>query len=121
MEKYAKLILRFGLGVVFLYFGLNQFLSPEKWVGLLPDFLSNLENAKYFIYLNAIFDVLVALSLFFDLFLKLFSILGFLHLLGISLFSLGVFSPSGARDIGLAFAMLSLFFFYFERNLFKFK
>jgi uncharacterized membrane protein len=121
MEKQAKFILRFGLGIVFLYFGVNQFLSPEKWTALLPDFLSNLGNVKYFIYLNATFDILVAISLFFDLFLKLFSILGFLHLLAISLFSLGVLNPSGARDIGLGFAMLSLFFFYFERNLFKLK
>jgi len=121
MEKYAKLILRFGLAVVFLYFGVSQFLSPERWITLLPDFLGNLENAKYFIYLNATFDILIAVSLFFDLFLKLFSILGFLHLLGISLFSLGILSPSGVRDIGLAFAMLSLFLFYFERSLFKLK
>jgi len=121
MEKYAKLILRFGLEIVFLYFGVGQLLSPEKWTALLSDFLSNLENAKYFIYLNATFDIFIATSLFFDLFLKLFSILGFLHLLAISLLSLGALSPSGARDIGLGFAMLSLFFFYFERNLFKLK
>jgi hypothetical protein len=41
--------------------------------------------------------------------LRIVSLFGFLHLLGVSLFSLG-FTPSGIRDFGLAMSLLSLFF-----------
>lgn len=109
-NKIGKLILRLGLGIVFLYFGINQLLNYSRWVSFLPNFLSNSSMAAFIIYLNAIFDIFIGVCLIFGLFLKIVSILGFLHLLGITLFSLGLNSPSGIRDLGLAFSILALFF-----------
>ncbi|MGB9608820.1 MAG: DoxX family membrane protein [Minisyncoccia bacterium] len=106
----SKKILRIGLAIVFLYFGINQFQSASKWISLLPDFLANSNLAIYFIYLNAGFDVILGLCFLFEKFLKIVSILAALHLLGIAFFSLGITSSSGIRDLGLAFAALSLFF-----------
>jgi uncharacterized membrane protein YphA (DoxX/SURF4 family) len=109
-NKIGKIILRLGLAIVFLYFSFKQFISPNSWISLLPDFLSNLAYANYIIYLNATFDLLVGLSFLFGLFIKISSILGFLHLILVTFFGLGINSPSGIRDLGLAFASLSLFF-----------
>lgn len=107
--NYGALILRIGLAIVFAYFSINQFQNAERWVGLLPSFLKSLSNPVIFVYLNAIFDGLVAIFLIWGKFLKVISILGFIHLVSIVLFALG-FTPQGFRDIGLAFAILSLFF-----------
>lgn len=110
MNHTGKIILRIGLGIVFLYFGSSQLMTPTKWVGLLPNFLSNVGAGIYFIYLNAVIDLLIGLCFLFGFFIKIVSILAFLHLLFITFFVLGLNSPSGIRDLGLAFASLSLFF-----------
>lgn len=105
----AKLILRLGLGFVFLYFSLNQFLFTDNWLYLLPKFFSNFfKDLKIIIYFNAFFDLFVAFSLIFNRYLKIFSFFGFLHLFFLSIY-LG-FNPTGVRDFGLALAMLSLYF-----------
>ncbi len=105
----AKLILRLGLGLVFLYFSLNQIFNPQSWFFLVPNFFKKIfVDVKFLIYFNGFFDLIISFSLFFNKYLKLFSILGFLHLFFLS-FYLG-FNPSGVRDFGLAIAMLSLYF-----------
>jgi uncharacterized membrane protein YphA (DoxX/SURF4 family) len=111
MNDYGKLILKVGLGIVFIYFGVNQIMNPEMWVDLLPSFLNNLNffQPESLIFLNGTFDILVGFCLILGLFLKIISLLAFLHLISIFIFSLG-FTQSGIRDFGLALASLSLFF-----------
>jgi len=110
-------ILRFGLAIVFLYFGISQVLDQSRWTALIPEtgpdrlfgiYINEIAKAKL-VLLNGVFDIIIAISLLTGFLIRLFSVLGFLHLLSITLFSLG-FEPSGVRDIGLSFAILSLFF-----------
>lgn len=108
MIQKSKLILRIGLGLVFLYFSLNQFFNPVFWQDLVPAFFTEFVSAKNIIYLNAFFDFLVALFLILNKYLKIVTFLAFLHLLILS-FYLG-FNPSGVRDFGLAMSVLALFF-----------
>ena len=113
-ENLGIYILRFGLALVFLYFGISQILDQSRWIYFVPDrflnfYISEILKSKI-VFLNGIFDTVIALSLISGLFIRIFSFLGFIHLLSITIFSLG-FEPSGIRDLGLAFAMLSLFFF----------
>jgi uncharacterized membrane protein YphA (DoxX/SURF4 family) len=112
-EEIGVYILRLGLAVVFLYFGISQILDQYKWIYFVPDrflnfYISEILKSKI-VFLNGIFDTVIALSLISGLFIRIFSFLGFIHLFSITIFSLG-FEPSGIRDLGLAFAMLSLFF-----------
>jgi uncharacterized membrane protein YphA (DoxX/SURF4 family) len=112
-EEIGVYILRLGLAVVFLYFGISQILDQYKWIYFVPDrflnfYISEILKSKI-VFLNGIFDTIIALSLISGLFIRIFSFLGFIHLFSITIFSLG-FEPSGIRDLGLAFAMLSLFF-----------
>jgi uncharacterized membrane protein YphA (DoxX/SURF4 family) len=114
-EDIGIYILRLGLAIVFLYFGIFQILDQSKWIYFVPDrffnfYISEILKSKI-VFLNGIFDTVIALSLISGLFIKIFSFLGFIHLISITIFSLG-FEPSGIRDLGLAFAMLSLFFLY---------
>jgi uncharacterized membrane protein YphA (DoxX/SURF4 family) len=112
-EEIGFYILRLGLAIVFLYFGISQILDQSRWIYLVPDrffiFYINEVLKSKLIFINGIFDLIIALSLISGIFIRIFSILGFIHLLSITIFSLG-FEPSGIRDLGLAFAMLSLFF-----------
>jgi uncharacterized membrane protein YphA (DoxX/SURF4 family) len=112
-EEIGVYILRLGLAIVFLYFGISQILDQSKWIYLVPDrffiFYINEVLKSKLVFINGIFDLIIALSLISGRFIRIFSILGFIHLLSITIFSLG-FEPSGIRDLGLAFAMLSLFF-----------
>jgi uncharacterized membrane protein YphA (DoxX/SURF4 family) len=112
-EEIGVYILRLGLAVVFLYFGISQILDQYKWIYFVPDrflnfYISEILKSKI-VFLNGIFDTIIALSLISGLFIRIFSFLGFIHLFSITIFSLG-FEPSGIRDLGLASAILSLFF-----------
>ena len=112
-ENLGIYILRFGLAIVFLYFGIAQILDQSKWIYLIPDrffnfYIGAILKSKI-VFINGIFDTVIALSLILGIFIKIFSILGFIHLISITIFSLG-FTPSGIRDLGLAFAILALFF-----------
>jgi uncharacterized membrane protein YphA (DoxX/SURF4 family) len=112
-EEIGVYILRLGLAIVFLYFGISQILDQSRWIYLVPDrffifYIHEVLKSKL-VFINGIFDLIIALSLISGIFIRIFSILGFIHLLSITIFSLG-FEPSGIRDLGLAFAMLSLFF-----------
>jgi len=112
-EEIPFYILRFGLFIVFIYFGISQVLDQSKWIYLVPDSFLNFYIGPVLksklVFINGIFDIVIALSLISGFLLKIFSILGFIHLVSITIFSLG-FEPSGIRDLGLAFAILSLFF-----------
>jgi uncharacterized membrane protein YphA (DoxX/SURF4 family) len=113
-ENLGIYILRLGLAVVFLYFGISQILDQSKWIYLVTDrffifYIHEVLKSKL-VFINGIFDLIIALSLISGIFIRIFSILEFIHLLSITIFYLG-FEPSGIRDLGLAFAMLSLFFY----------
>ena len=90
-EKLGIYILRFGLATVFLYFGISQILDQSKWIYLVPDkffnFYINEVLKSKLVFVNGIFDVIIALSLLSGIFLKIFSILGFIHLISITIFS----------------------------------
>jgi len=108
MEKYGKLIIRIALFIVFSWFGINQLLNPIAWSTLIPKFLpSNI----YLIYINAFIDLTLGILILLGGYLKIVSIIGFLHVFSISFFVLGLNSPDGIRDLGLSLVTLSLFFF----------
>jgi uncharacterized membrane protein YphA (DoxX/SURF4 family) len=111
VSVYGKLILRIGLGGVFIYFGLSQIINPERWTALLPEFVSGFHfiRPESIVFLNGVFDFLIGFSFILGFFLKIVSVVAFLHLISIVIFSLG-WTPIGVRDLGLALAALSLFF-----------
>ncbi|GBD34319.1 hypothetical protein HRbin35_00029 [bacterium HR35] len=112
MEDYGKLILRIGLGIVFLYFGISQLIFPQRWVDLIPEvkfvYMNDIFKQKI-VLLNGFLDCLIGICFILGIFVKIVSLLATLHLISIFLFSLG-FTPSGFRDLGLALASLSLYF-----------
>ena len=119
IKKYSPVILRFGLAIVFLWFGFSQLKNPEPWTGLLPGFLN---SSVAFIYFNGIFEIIFAFLLMIGLFTRVVSFILGLHLVGI-IFSLG-YGAVAVRDVGLAIVTFSIFLhgadeFCLDKLLFK--
>ena len=109
LKKYAPATVRIGLSLVFLWFGFNQIFDGQSWISYLPSFVYSLPiKALTFVFLNGLFEVILAGMLIIGVYTRLSSALLSLHLLGI-IFSLG-YNEIAVRDIGLFFAGLSVFF-----------
>jgi len=103
----AFLVLRLGLGFVFIWFAFAQFGSPAKWVSFLPSFLSSSTAfATSFILMNALFELVAGVLIILGAWTRLAGVLLALHLFGIA-FTIGM-TAVGVRDIGLAVATLAL-------------
>jgi uncharacterized membrane protein YphA (DoxX/SURF4 family) len=105
-QQYSSFILRLGLAFVVLWFSINQFMNPDAWVGLVPNFITF--DPIYAIYLNATFEILLGVMLLIGFHTQLFAVLFAIHLVPI-IFSLG-YGPTSVRDFGLMIASLSLAF-----------
>lgn len=107
-KNYSKPILRYGLGLVFIWFGINQFQYPSRWTYALPSFFSSFSiDPETFIYFNAAFDLTFGILLILGFFVRFVSFALCIHLLAI-IFSVG-FNGAGVRDFGLLTACLAIF------------
>jgi len=109
-KEYAPILLRVGISMVFLWFGLTQIFNPESLAVYLPEFSYNLpiEPLKI-ILLNGIFETVFGLFLLVGLFTRLSSFLLGLHLIGITI-GLG-YNDIAVRDFGLVVATFTIFLF----------
>ena len=105
MKKYSTLILRLGLGIVVLWFSINQFMNPDSWTRLVPEYISFLNPATA-IYINATIELIIGILLILGLFTRIAALIFSLHLIPI-IVSLG-YGPTAVRDFGLSLASLSL-------------
>jgi uncharacterized membrane protein YphA (DoxX/SURF4 family) len=107
MKHSNKIILRLGMAFVFFWFGVTQINNPGQWVSYLPQWTMSLPIPQLnFVLLNGWFEVMGASLLLVGIYTRITALLLALHLFGIAL-SVG-FDAVGVRDLGLAFATLSL-------------
>lgn len=107
-KQYAPSIIRIGISIVFLWFGLNQIFNGDDFLGYLPTFVNSLPlQPLTFILLNGIFEVVFGLLLIVGLLTRISALLLGLHLIGI-IISLG-YNEIAVRDFGLMIATLSVF------------
>ncbi len=107
-KEYAPVIVRYGVGIVFFLLGLDQMLTPEKWLAWLPPFVSNLPlTGATFFFMTGIFNTIVGILLLLGIFTRIAAIFASLHLIGV-LFSIG-YNDIAVRDIGLLLAAFSVF------------
>lgn len=103
----SPFLVRLGLGIVVLWFSINQMTNPERWTGLVPEML-NFTNPINLIYLNATLELILGISFILGFFTRAVALIFSLHLIPIIL-SLG-YGPTAVRDFGLLMASLSLVF-----------
>ena len=121
-SNYSPNILRIGVSLVFLWFGINQVLDPNYFTSYLPDFILNFSNPANFVIFNGIFEVIFGILLLLGLFTRLVSIILTLHLFGV-IFSLG-YNEISVRDFGLMISSFVVFLngkdsWCLDRKLFK--
>lgn len=112
LDKYKFLsipIIRYGLALTILWFGIKQIIDTSWGISWLPSY-SNIVpfSAQTIIYLNGIFEILIAIFLLLGLFTRTVSLLLCLHLLSL-LFIIG-YNEIAVRDFGLMAASLGIFF-----------
>ncbi|MAE13490.1 hypothetical protein CMO92_02910 [Candidatus Woesearchaeota archaeon] len=105
---YAAPLLRIALSLVFLWFGLNQLLNGQAWLGWLPSWTVLLPiSGETLLLFNGGLETLFGLFLLLGIFTRVSSLVLGLHLLVIAA-SLG-YSDVMVRDLGLTLATLAVF------------
>lgn len=104
-RRYAPLTLRIGLSAVFLWFGVNQFVRPDYFLGYLPGWEFPV-SATTVVVLNGVLDTTLGVLLLLGLFTRVAAAIATAHLLSIAV-SLG-YNDIAVRDVGLAIVALSL-------------
>ena len=109
LELYSKAVLRLGMAIVILWFSIQQFLFASVWTAYIPDSVVAIThlNSITLVYLNAFFELIFGLSLFFGWQTRLAAFLLSAHLFNIS-FVVG-YGEIGMRDFGLAVATFVVF------------
>ncbi len=109
LEKWAPVILRYGMSAVILWFGFQQFLHTESWTAYVPDSIVSMTgiSAITLVYVNATFEVVFGFLMVFGWQTRLVSLLLGLHMLDI-MWVVG-YGEIGVRDFGLAIATLVVF------------
>ena len=105
MKKYAPIVVRLAIALVFLWFGSNQIMAPGEWFGYLPGFVPE-QSMALFVTVNGIAEIILGLLLVMGLFTRIVALLLALHLLGI-IFFVG-YNEIGVRDFGLMLAAVSI-------------
>lgn len=108
LTKYSTAILRLSMGLVFLYFGFQQIISPDSWAGYVPSFVSNIiVTTNNVVVMNGILEITLGIFLVLGLYTRFASLILSFHLFLITL-SIG-FEPTGIRDFGLSLATFVVF------------
>lgn len=105
-QSYAPLLIRVGLGLVFVYFGIDKFLRPEVWEGWIPPFIKASVPSATFLTMSGVIEIVLGTMLIVGLLTRYAALL-------VAFFLVGVLATFGAdditgRDVGLLGAALSL-------------
>ena len=117
---WAHLWLSWGLGIVFLWIGVDILRHPTDWIGYVPANLTFGFARETLLKLNGIFDIALGAMLFLRFWPKLSALLAALHLIGILVTS--KIDAVLIRDVGLLGMSLALFSWptHYRKPWFKF-
>lgn len=108
-KRFAPIILRIAMALLFLWFGTSQIMSPTDWIGFVPQSIVTLTgmSATTIVFFNGLFEIIAGSMLLLGLWTRVVAALLFLHMLDIA-FTVGL-DAIGIRDLGLAVATFVVF------------
>ena len=112
--RYSNIFLRLGLAAVFIWFGVDKFLTPQYWLSAwIPQSALSVASrvgvsGMDVVYASGVFELLVGASVLSNIFIKIFSVLALIFLVAV-LLTFGI-SEVIIRDVGLMGGFLSLLF-----------
>ena len=104
MKNYGHAIIRYGVALVFLIFGVWQLIDPASWLGYVPPFVPL--DTMVAVYLNGLVDVILGIMLALGFFTRIVAIVAAVHLIAISVV-LG-FNDVAVRDYGLVIVLVGI-------------
>lgn len=118
LAVYHPFIMRGFLGFVLLWFGVNEILDPRYWSGYVPPLVRGFLpfEVNLFVQMHGVVLVLLALSLFFQFYIRYTGliVLGVLFSIISGLIMIDGFNEIVVRDIGLFGLALSIWFYSFK-------
>jgi uncharacterized membrane protein YphA (DoxX/SURF4 family) len=112
-KQYGTFIVRIGIAVVFLWFGIDKFVHTNNWIGWVPMWMRSLIpiSLTSFMYIQGVIETLVGFLLLIGFKTRFAAFLAVITLLGVELSMVGTGQVEiMLRDAGLLAASLSLFF-----------
>ena len=103
------MILRIGISLVFLWFGISQLSDPASWIGYVPDFITQMSHLSVttIVLINGAFEIIFGSMLLCGFYTRFAALLLALHMLDIT-FTVG-FDAIGVRDFGISIASIAVF------------
>jgi len=105
--KLAKLVLRFGLAVVFAYAAVASFVSANDWIGYLPHFATNIVPAPVLLKVFSAYELLLALWLVSGKYMRYAGIVAALTMVGIIVSDATLFAIT-FRDVAIGTGAVAL-------------
>ncbi|NOZ80497.1 MAG: DoxX family membrane protein [DPANN group archaeon] len=124
-KRFAPAILRIGLALVFLWFGISQLVNPASFIGYVPQWIAPhghsivhehpfqfihdvpIPSVHILLMANGVLETLFGLLLLLGFWTRISAAILALHLFGIAI-SLG-YNDIMIRDLGLVLALVSVF------------
>ena len=103
----VSFFLRSGLAIVFLYAGIASLISPENWIGYIPQFIQNNFPTSILLILFSVYEISIGLWLLSNKKIFYASILSSKIMFLIIIFNFSVFDVV-FRDIAILFMAISL-------------
>jgi len=98
-------IVRIGISLVFLWFGISQLTSPNLWTSLIPSYLSSFDPITL-VYLHGAIETILGFLLLLGIFTRVAAIVLALNLLH-TIILLG-YNPVAVRDAGIIIAIIAI-------------
>lgn len=110
-KKYASLIIRLGLALVFLWFGIDKFIHTLNWIGWVPQWMQSLIpfSMNAFMYSQGVIETAIGVMLLIGFKVRVASLLASITIAGVLISLIGTGQAEiMIRDAGLLAASLSL-------------
>ena len=109
LPYFAPVVLRIGISLVILWFGVSQLIDATQWVAYVPDYVVSISHfsATTIVYLNGLFEVIFGSLLLLGFFTRTAALLLALHMLDITL-TVG-YDQTGVRDFAISIATIAIF------------
>jgi uncharacterized membrane protein YphA (DoxX/SURF4 family) len=110
-KKFAPSVLRIGISLVFIWFGLQQLTDAALWLGYVPDAIVAISHVSIttLVHFNGAFELIFGLALLAGLFTRTTALLLALHMIDIVI--IVGYTSIGIRDFGVAVATIAIFLY----------